>query len=651
MTEVKTVMLGELEHDPAAIDGHEARLKHLDDLMASIPIEGQLQSLTVRRFTGEAPKKGKAPVYWVTAGNRRLATLRKLRDTKATVLGQKVTDAFPVHVVIKDQDAAAAYASSRAENLMRLPETPVEEFRAFAKMATTMKPKEIAARFGITEKRVKQRLTLAALHPDVLSALDAGKISMEAAQAFTIEPQQKKQADYLKKNERQSWMLEPRAIKQAFTEKLIRGDSAIAKLVGKKEYLAAGGKIHGDAFDDKASFWISPAVIDTILASRNAEQIKSWLDEGWLFVETAGQFGAGSRFGDSAVFYATDLEPVPVDMPEADKAEFDKLVVAIDALEAANPGLGDDFDWDAWEDAHHGEDDPEISQEIRDQHSELTTRATALSDKAEKVFTAEQKAHSGVVYWPDGSIEPHLGVVKPGTKLPESLGGGTGAAAGGTQGKPEASLDAPGPTMVKRLSEQMTEALRAKVEASPDLALRVLVATLRCQARTKYGRVTPLRITSSHVDEEEGEEKVAELPMADAFVWASAMTNDDLMIELAKLVAANISLPDVDYMQVAPDERKQALVDFVDPDVYPHFDHKAYFGGLTKPLIAQAYRQFADHPIGDGKKDELATAAAAMARNSRHPEQTWLPPQLRTPSYRGPKGDGTLSDQFKIAAE
>ena len=202
MTESKTVRLGDLEHDPIAIDGHEHRLTQLDDLLANLPHEGQLQSLRVRpavglgqsegKTPGKAPKKGSAPLWWVTAGNRRLATLRKLRDTAGAIQGVVVTDDFPVHVIAGDSDDASAYATSRAENLQRLPETPVEEFRAFAKLAKTMPNKEIAARFGITAKRVEQRLRLAALHPDVLDALDKGTITMEAAQAFTLEPDTEK---------------------------------------------------------------------------------------------------------------------------------------------------------------------------------------------------------------------------------------------------------------------------------------------------------------------------------------------------------------------------------------------------------------------------------------------------------------------------
>jgi hypothetical protein len=63
MTESKTVPLSELEHDPVAIEGHEHRLTQLDDLLASLPVKGQLQSLNVRPYgrSPASPRIGPTP--------------------------------------------------------------------------------------------------------------------------------------------------------------------------------------------------------------------------------------------------------------------------------------------------------------------------------------------------------------------------------------------------------------------------------------------------------------------------------------------------------------------------------------------------------------------------------------------------------------
>jgi ParB family chromosome partitioning protein len=527
MTESKTVPLSELEHDPVAIEGHEHRLTQLDDLLATLPAEGQLQSLTVRPFAGKPPKKGVAPKYWVTAGNRRLATLRKLRDGKGRVLDLVVTDDWPVHVIIKENDDAGAYASSRAENLMRLPETPVEEFRAFAKMAATMPAKEIAARFGITEKRVKQRLALAQLHPDIIDALDKGKISMESAQAFTVEPDQKKQAAYLKKA-RGSWELDPRNIKNAFTQKLVRSDSELAKLIGKKAYTEAGGQVLGDAFGSVA-YWISQDIIDKLLEDRVAAQKAAWLEEGWLFVESSAEFGQGT-YGGELVWHAEKLRPAPLTLPAELAGEHATLSARIKEIIAAYPQLDEDVGYDEVPDGA-----PEPTEEIEDELATADRRVTEIEEIAGLAFTAEQKAASGVVYWPDARHEPVFGVVRPGAddRKVEAK-------------KPPATLDEPGPTLAAKLALQMTAAIRVKVAAAPLLALQLVVGTLRAQELCEYSRGMPLRIHSDHVAPEVKDRTSPhddeDISLAKLLAATNGKSIEDLLVELAVLVAPNIDL-------------------------------------------------------------------------------------------------------------
>src|SRR5690606_21602273 len=130
--------------------------------------QGLLQSLKVRIDGGGTR-------YLVTAGNRRLATLRALCDAGAAIRDVVVTDEYPVPVVLSEETDAMALEQAVAENLQRVALTPVAEFRQYAALAAQISTKEIASRFGVPEKRVKQRLVLAALHPDVVAALEAEK--------------------------------------------------------------------------------------------------------------------------------------------------------------------------------------------------------------------------------------------------------------------------------------------------------------------------------------------------------------------------------------------------------------------------------------------------------------------------------------------
>lgn len=288
MQTAKTILLGHLDHDPVvmAMPGQVARLKQIDDLMASIPEQGLLQSLKVR----VSPDAG---LYYVTAGNRRLATLRALRDAGAEIRGEKVTDDWSVPVVVSTETDDSAREQAVAENVHRVALTPGAEARQYAELAQHGSTKDIAVRFGVPEKRVRQRLALAALHDDVLAALDAGKIPLAAAQAFTLEPDPDKQAEYL--NTAKSWDLEPGAIKRNFTQQLVNGKSDVAKLIGLDAYLAAGGEVLGDAFDS-GSWWISQDVIAKLRDAHWEEQAAAWLKDGWSFVMAAAEFGDGNQW-------------------------------------------------------------------------------------------------------------------------------------------------------------------------------------------------------------------------------------------------------------------------------------------------------------------------------------------------------------------
>ena len=173
----------------------------------------------------------------MTAGSRRLSALQWLRNNGGAIRGTLVTDELQVPVIHSEESDDVAREQAVAENIQRVPPTPVAEAKAFGEMAKRLANKEIAAHFGVPVKRVEQRLKLAALHPDVLKALDEGNISIAAAEAFTVEPDPQKQAAYLKKA--RSWDLDPGRIKQAFVQQLITGDSPVAKLIGKKKYGAA----------------------------------------------------------------------------------------------------------------------------------------------------------------------------------------------------------------------------------------------------------------------------------------------------------------------------------------------------------------------------------------------------------------------------
>jgi ParB family transcriptional regulator, chromosome partitioning protein len=118
--------------------------KNIDELAASISTHGLLQSLVVRK-----DKRGR---YAVVAGRRRLLALQSLAENG------KIPTTMPIPCHVLD-DAMDATEISLAENVQREAMHPADEFDAFKVLIESgMPPADVAARFGVSETVVKQRL-------------------------------------------------------------------------------------------------------------------------------------------------------------------------------------------------------------------------------------------------------------------------------------------------------------------------------------------------------------------------------------------------------------------------------------------------------------------------------------------------------------
>jgi ParB family chromosome partitioning protein len=68
-------------------------------------------------------------------------------------------------------DDTGALEASLIENVARQPMDELQEYEAYAKLLKQgRKVEEIAATFGVSELRVKQRLAIASLHPKIKEA-------------------------------------------------------------------------------------------------------------------------------------------------------------------------------------------------------------------------------------------------------------------------------------------------------------------------------------------------------------------------------------------------------------------------------------------------------------------------------------------------
>lgn len=203
------------------------------DLEASILAHGMLSHLIVHKLT---TKRGH---YGVLAGGRRLRALQRLRDA-----GSLPAD-HPVDVEIRDHDSVTSTEISIIENTARVALPPVEEYLAFAKLAADgADVADIAVRFGCTELHVKQRMRLGQLHPEILDALAAQKLSMDMARAFASTTDLA-----LQKRVFDQRLAHPYEVRAALNRDLVNaGVDRMLSLVTLEEYVAGGGRAEPDLF-------------------------------------------------------------------------------------------------------------------------------------------------------------------------------------------------------------------------------------------------------------------------------------------------------------------------------------------------------------------------------------------------------------------
>ncbi|MBB6255003.1 ParB/RepB/Spo0J family partition protein [Nitrospirillum iridis] len=164
MGELLTLPLSKLSASDANMR-KTARDSGLEELAASIAAHGLLQNLTVRPvLDGQGQETGR---YEVVAGGRRLAALKLLAQRK------RLPKAAPIPCALLG--TANALEVSLAENSY-VPPHPADQFEAFHRLhaAEGLPALEIAARFGVAERTVKQRLKLGAVSARLTSSSTAG---------------------------------------------------------------------------------------------------------------------------------------------------------------------------------------------------------------------------------------------------------------------------------------------------------------------------------------------------------------------------------------------------------------------------------------------------------------------------------------------
>lgn len=587
--------------------------ENIEELAASITAHGLLQNLTVRAL--QADDKKTEGVYEVVAGGRRLSALKLLARRK------RIARDAPVLCLLIDGDDAVEI--SLAENMARVPLHPADQFEAFSTLhAEGLSVEDIAARFGVSDTIVRQRLKLAAVSPKLMAIYREGDMGLDQLVAFTItddrEAQERVWFDAVPYNRH------PQAIRRALTKALVESTDRRARFVGSVVYEAAGGVIVRDLFDpEDGGYFADSILLDRLVAEKLATEADALKHEGWAWVEPMVEVD----YEELANF-----RRVPPDIGGLTEEEDARLEALCEQHDAIVTEL---------------DDDP--PEEIASELDRIATEIDALSERRQQ-WSNEVKATAGAIVSLDyrGLLSIVRGLVRPSdVDAAQSDGGSKKHTAGSGKSIGQATVSE---ALLEDLSAYRTAALRETLAGRPDVALIALLHTL--VLRTFYGATSELCIdlrlapvdllplaegiaeTKAAVALRERRQRLHEtLPEAgQLWGWLSAQ-NDAVRAELlACCVAVTVNAVRRRQLGIDPERQSQtdAIAEAVGLDMADWWEptRESYFSRVPKALILSAVYEALSPQAAENierlKKDAMALRAEELLAGKR-----WLPEPLR----------------------
>ena len=579
------------------------RTERIEELAASIAAHGILQNLTVRLVDKQR--------FEVIAGGRRLAALKLLAKRKAWAKDAPI----PCQIIEGDNVTEI----SLAENAMQCPMHPADQFEAFAELhRQQMSVEDIAGRFGVSPAIVTQRLKLGAVSPGLMAVYRAGEMNLDQLSAFAITDNHTLQERVWQEL---GYNRSRHAILQALNEGQVPGDDCRALYVGEVAYIAAGGSILRDLFDEEGGGFFSDAALLNRLASEKlaieAEQVSA---EGWKWVAVEMAFDYGLASGMRRIY------PAQRDLTEAEESRIEELSARYEALSEGEEG-----------------DSPETAEQVLDA---IDLEIEAI--RGDEVFEPESKAIAGafVALSRDGKPRIERGFVRrehdPGVeKATRKYDAG------------KAGADTLPATLIADLSAHRTAALANELARQPALALIAVVHALA--ASTFYlGSASCLTIAakqthlSGHAKNIGDSRAVTErderhaswekcMPEEPAGLWSFVIDLPeterlDLLAHCASLTVDAVCTPNA---AKSPEARQHAdvLATALGLDMSAYWQPTAsgYFDRLAKPRILLAVRE-AVSPEAAQTLEKLKKPAMAGRAETLLSGKGWLPETLRATS-------------------
>lgn len=637
MTNLQQIPLAQLRISPR--NARKTGGQSIDDLAASIAAENLLQNLVVT-----AANDGH---FEVEAGGRRLRALQLLHSEGR--LPATLVDGIPCNVVGAD----VAGEASLAENTIREAMHPADQFDAFTALVDDGKGiGEVAARFGVTDTFVKQRLRLARARPEFLEMYRAGEMTLEQLQALatTGNHELQRQAWY---TARGYWDRDPRTLRNYVTREKVPSTARLARFVGVDAYRAAGGEVVQDLFSDRA--WLAdPALIDKLAMDKLEAKAEQLRGEGWQWVEGWLDLDYGRLNEHAGLPEPDDAPPVYADPAhETRLAVIEKCIAEIE-----------DLDEDELTEEQHDEKLKELD-ELEDKRREILESATVE-------WPASIKSIAGVIVAPAGDgagFDIRYGRLRPGQKI-DKKGAVTGAPSASTHAAAEKPKAKPTLSDAMRmvLSTHRSAVAAAHLAKDPTLAHCVLLEQLLTShwpgAFGSNGLDLGFNGNSgtSHIRDGSAEihsavtkaiaermDIIKQVPRKGTLDYLLKQ-NDAWRMDLqAALVAAH-------FCGTTPSERGHdgvaAIHRITGFDMAEHWNASAddFLGRIHGDLVIEAVieargKAKASTLTGLKKADRVAQAAKLLAGTG------WLPEPLRGPTYGQKPAPAAKASQPKKAAK
>jgi ParB family chromosome partitioning protein len=318
LSKVTNICLIQLVLSPANVRKTAPTAAEDAELEASIRATGILQNLIVHLTQADG-----RTVYEVDAGGRRLKILQKLA-AEGVILPD-----HPVPCLIREPEASVE--TSLMENTVRAAMHPADEFVAMAELIDAGAAIDVvAARFGTSERHVRQRLRLGKLASELLDAYRAGDISLDVVTAFTLGADHKAQLAVWNQLKANSY-IQPYTVKRLLTETAIGLDSDLGHFVGAEAYEAAGGKITRDLFSGDEDGFMDDAALVRRLAIEKLEARAEELRAEWAWTKAVLE----PEYRMLAQY--ARVEPKPAKVPADLAAEIERIEQRLTELEDLDP--------------------------------------------------------------------------------------------------------------------------------------------------------------------------------------------------------------------------------------------------------------------------------------------------------------------------